>query len=62
MVTNDYTLIHSDVVGEVSNNRWQMVIYSRFYGPDYSNDIIDQEAPTIETYGTHAGDLYRNPR
>lgn len=62
MVTNDFELIHSDVVGEVSNNRWQMVIYSRFYGPDYSNDIIDQEAPLIETYGTRAGDLYRNPR
>lgn len=61
-VTNDFELIHSDVVGEVHNNRWQMIIYSRFYGPDYSNDIIDQTAPLIDTYGTHAGDLYNNPR
>lgn len=61
-VTNDFELIHSDVVGEVNNSRWQMIIYSRFYGPDYSNDIIDQTAPLIETYGTRAGDLYNNPR
>ena len=61
MVTNDYALIHSDVVGEISNPRWQMLIYSRFYGPDYTGDIIDQtEAPGA--WGTRAGDLYRNPR
>ena len=61
MVNNDYDLIHSDIVGEVSNPRWQMVIYSRFRGPDYTGDIIDQtEVP--DAWGTRAGDLYRNPR
>lgn len=61
MVTNDYDLIHSDIVGEVSNPRWQMVIYSRFRGPEYTGDIIDQtEVP--DAWGTRAGDLYRNPR
>lgn len=61
MVTNDYQLIHSDIIGEVNNPRWQMMIYSRFYGPDYTGDIIDQtEAPGA--WGTRAGDLYRNPR
>lgn len=61
MVTNDYDLIHSDIVGEVSNPRWQMVIYSRFRGPDYTGDIVDQtEVP--DAWGTRAGDLYRNPR
>ena len=61
MVTNDYQLIHSDIIGEVNNPRWQMMIYSRFYGPDYTGDIIDQtEAPGA--WGTHAGDLYNNPR
>ncbi|MBN3036224.1 MAG: GWxTD domain-containing protein [Bacteroidales bacterium] len=29
LVTNDFTLIHSDVSGELSNYRWQQVIYSR---------------------------------
>ena len=61
MVTNDYTLIHSDVVGEVSNYRWQLEIYSRFYGPDYTGDIIDQTT-VPDAWGTHAGDLYNNPR
>lgn len=61
LVTNDYDLIHSDIIGEVNNPRWQMMIYSRFYGPDYTGDIIDQtEAPGA--WGTRAGDLYRNPR
>lgn len=61
MVTNDYDLIHSDLIGEVNNPRWQMMIYSRFYGPDYTGDVIDQtEAPGA--WGTRAGDLYRNPR
>lgn len=61
MVTNDYMLIHSDIIGEVNNPRWQLMIYSRFYGPDYTGDIIDQtDAPGA--WGTRAGDLYNNPR
>jgi GWxTD domain-containing protein len=29
LVTNDFTLLHSDVTGEVSNYRWQYVLYQR---------------------------------
>lgn len=29
MGTNDFTLLHSDVTGELSNYRWQQVLYSR---------------------------------
>lgn len=29
IVTNDFTLLHSDVTGEISNYRWQQVLYSR---------------------------------
>jgi GWxTD domain-containing protein len=61
MVTNDYALIHSDVIGEVSNNRWQLMIYSRFRGPDYTGDIIDQTT-VPDAWGTRAGELYNNPR
>lgn len=61
MVTNDYALIHSDVVGEVSNYRWQLEIYGRFYGPDYTGDIIDQTT-VPDAWGTRAGELYNNPR
>ena len=56
---NDYQLIHSDVIGEVSNPRWQLEIYSRVYGqPDTGIDRTEIQ----EGWGTHAGDLYNNPR
>ncbi|MCK7531387.1 MAG: GWxTD domain-containing protein [Marinilabiliales bacterium] len=29
IVTNDFQLLHSDVTGELSNYRWQYVLYSR---------------------------------
>ncbi|MCD4735804.1 MAG: hypothetical protein K8R53_07145, partial [Bacteroidales bacterium] len=29
IVTNDFVQLHSDVAGELSNYRWQQVIYSR---------------------------------
>lgn len=32
IVTNDFVLVHSDVIGELANFRWQNVIY-RGYGP-----------------------------
>lgn len=60
-VTNDYSLIHSDLIGEVNNPRWQVMIYSRFYGQGYSGDVIDQ-TETSSAWGTRAGDLYNNPR
>lgn len=58
MVTNDYTLIHSDITGEVNNPKWQLMIYSRFTG----QGTIDQTAPNNVNWGSHAGDLYNNPR
>ena len=59
MVTNDYELIHSDIIGEVNNPRWQIMIYSRFYGAG-GNDIDQTEIGNA--WGTRAGDLYNNPR
>lgn len=61
MVTNDYTLIHSNINGEVNNPRWQKMIYSRFYGSGYAGDIID-DTETPGAWGTRAGDLYNDPR
>ncbi len=58
--TNDFSLIHSDMPGEIYNYRWQMEIYSRNYGEDYNNNIDQTENP--DAYGTRAGDLYNNPR
>ena len=56
---SDYQLIHSDVIGEVNNPRWQLEIYSRFYGQP--NEGVDQ-TEYQESWGSHAGDLYNNPR
>jgi GWxTD domain-containing protein len=56
---NDYQLIHSDVVGEVNNPRWQLEIYSRYFGQP--SEGIDQ-TEFQNSWGSHAGDLYNNPR
>ena len=57
---NDYQLIHSDVVGEVNNPRWQLEIYSRIYGQGYDQGVDQTEYE--KGWGSHAGDLYNNPR
>lgn len=57
MVTNDYSLIHSDIVGEVNNPRWQLMIYSRSQG---YGGVDDTDAYGM--WGTRAADLYNNPR
>ena len=30
-LTNNFELLHSDAIGEVSNYRWQMILNSRWY-------------------------------
>lgn len=57
---NDYQLIHSDVVGEINNPRWQLEIYSRIYGEGYDQGVDQTEYE--KGWGSHAGDLYNNPR
>lgn len=57
--TNDYQLIHSDMVGEVNNPRWQMQIYSRIYGQGYDQGVDQTEYE--RGWGSHAGDLYNTP-
>ena len=58
--TNDYHLIHSDVVGEVNNYRWQLEIYSRVYGQGYDQGLDQTEYEQM--WGSKASDLYNNPR
>ena len=57
---NDYHLIHSNMVGEIQNPRWQMEIYSRIYGVGYDQGVDQTEYE--KGWGSHAGDLYNNPR
>ena len=57
MVTNDFALIHSDAIGELSNYRWQLDIYKRTWDPH----SIDATGPE-DIFGNRAYDFYKNPR
>lgn len=57
---SDYQLIHSNMRGETQNPRWQMEIYSRL-GVGNREQGVDQ-TEFEDTWGSHAGDLYNNPR
>jgi GWxTD domain-containing protein len=57
MITNNFKLLHSDAIGEISNYKWQIFLNNRWYDP-YSVDA--EQAPEI--YGGKAEDYYRNPR
>lgn len=56
LVTNDFLLIHSDAVGELSNYRWETVIYRRTWDP---NNLDDAIIPS--TWGSKATQTYRQP-
>ncbi len=56
VVTNDFQLIHSNAIGELSNYRWQTVIYRRTWDPyGIDDDVIP------DTYGSGATQNYRQP-
>ncbi len=57
LITNNFTLLHSDAIGEISNYKWQIFLNSRWYDP-YNVDAT--QVPNI--YGSQAEDYYRNPR
>lgn len=57
MVTNDFALIHSDAIGELSNYRWQLDIYKRTWDPH----SIDATSPE-DIFGNRAYDFYKTPR
>lgn len=57
IVTNDFALIHSDAIGELTNYRWQLDVYKRTW--DASN--IDETGPE-DAFGNKAYDFYKNPR
>ena len=57
IVTNDFQLIHSDMVGELSNYRWQQQLYSRTWDSYSIDNVI-----VPNSYGSFATDYYRQPR
>ena len=58
--TNDYQLIHSNMVGEINNPRWPMEIYQSVYGQGYYQGVDQTEYE--RGWGSHAVELYNNPR
>lgn len=57
MITNNFKLLHSDAIGEISNYKWQIFLNNRWYDP-YNVDV--EASPDI--YGGKADDYFRNPR
>jgi GWxTD domain-containing protein len=56
LVTGDFLLIHSDAVGELSNYRWETVVYRRTWDPNSLDDAI-----IPETWGGKATKTYIQP-
>ena len=57
IATNDFHLLHSDVVGELANYHWQRQLYSRTWDPYSIDDVI-----IPNSYGSFATDYYLQPR
>lgn len=57
LVTNDYVLLHSDMYGEIRNDRWELVLNSRNNPTD---NIYDTEPQ--DQFGGNSNDYWTNPR
>ncbi|MCF8227536.1 MAG: GWxTD domain-containing protein [Bacteroidales bacterium] len=56
IVTNDFELIHSDAIGELSNYRWQVLLHRR----DFDPTNVDITAPP-DAWGNQAEKYYTEP-
>lgn len=54
LIPNGYELLHSNVIGEISNPHWQSYL-SR-------NQLENIDTPENDTYKGRSGELYNNPR
>ena len=57
LVTNDYTLLHSDALGEVYDPRWQMKLQKR---NTQSRDLDMEKSP--DHFGGRSDEIYNMPR
>ncbi|RLD77572.1 MAG: hypothetical protein DRJ15_13275 [Bacteroidetes bacterium] len=57
IVTNDFQLVHSDAIGEISNYRWQIEIHKRTFDP-YS---LDRDLYP-DAWGSNVNRYWENPR
>ncbi|HMT30729.1 MAG TPA: GWxTD domain-containing protein [Bacteroidia bacterium] len=58
LVTNDFTLLHSDAQGEINNPQWQMVLHKR----DTQTNDFDKENKGSDYFGNNADDNFKNPK
>ncbi|MDZ7744133.1 MAG: hypothetical protein U5Q03_20960 [Bacteroidota bacterium] len=56
IVTNDFELIHSDAIGELSNYRWQVMLHRR----DFDPPNVDATRPP-DAWGNQAEKYYTEP-
>ncbi|MFH1004045.1 MAG: GWxTD domain-containing protein [Bacteroidota bacterium] len=57
LVTNNYTLLHSNARGEIYDSRWEMKLHRRTV---QSHDFEKEDAP--RHYGGNANDEFNNPK
>lgn len=58
LVTNDYSLLHSELQGEIQNFKWQQVLNSR---NSTKGNIDDANEGNYDHYGTNSGTLFTQP-
>lgn len=54
LIPNGHTLLHSNVIGEVSNPHWQTYLHR--------NQLESIDAPEDDRYGGRSGEFYNDPR
>lgn len=55
IVTNDFELIHSDVIGELLNPRWQLMLHRTTQGWDVDTETAPRH------WGSQSEDFFRDP-
>ncbi|MDL2243198.1 GWxTD domain-containing protein, partial [Bacteroidales bacterium OttesenSCG-928-K03] len=55
LALKDYDLIHSDVIGELYNSKWQQELY-------LNSPIINDDESMEEMWGSPLDEYYRDPR
>lgn len=55
LVNNNYRLLHSDVLGEVKNPRWQQFLQKR---PGYNTDIYNDKDGIENNFGNKSGEFF----
>lgn len=55
LVNNNYRLLHSDVLGEVKNPRWQQFLQKR---QSYNTDVYDNQDGIENNFGNKSGEFF----